>query len=62
MKQIMRILIKTCENGKEIFPIEHVTIRSLYKTIDFYNGVWLTKENIPYEKRIVKMFIFDNKK
>jgi hypothetical protein len=49
----MRILIKTC---KWETVEKHVTTRSLYKTIDFYNGVSLTKENIPYEKRIVKCY------
>jgi hypothetical protein len=41
---------------------KHVTTRSLYKTIDFYNGVSLTKENIPYEKRIVKCYLDDKDK
>ena len=55
----MRILIKTC---KWETVEKHVTTRSLYKTIDFYNGVSLTKENIPYEKRIVKCYLDDKNK
>jgi hypothetical protein len=48
----MRILIKTC---KWETVEKHVTTRSLYKTIDFYNGVSLTKEYILYEKNNCKM-------
>ena len=55
----MRILIKT---SKWETVEKHVTTRSLYKTIDFYNGVSLKKENIPYEKRIVKCYLDDKNK